>query len=330
MKKIKKLIVSLILLMTLSSSCFAQGYPVMDIANLLNAIEQVYATYQEITNMIEQVQNTYQQIEQAAQQVMSVDWSNLSNLGENFNGMKENPFEVITGVHKSAQDITKAVNERMNDWNRLSDSLYAETISFGGINVSVADLVGVTDEEEKKLFYTDKNGKPAGFLTHCWNTIESNAETIADGYEGKLTYQQRRAIARRYGMSPRNYAKSQYANYQLNQLVEKANVEGTTKAIEEKSKEQMAKVSALQDLIKNTPEGSIKSSMEAAAMTEVQVLAEMQNVSNDLQEIITMYSQYISAEKMKEYQERLDEMREREEAEEGNTSSGIKKEVNLY
>lgn len=317
MKKIKKLIVSLILLMTLSSSCFAQGYPVMDIANLLNAIEQVYATYQEITNMIEQVQNTYQQIEQAANQVLSMEWDDLSKLGENFNGMAENPFEVITGVHKSAQDITKAVNNRMNDWNRLADSLHAETISFGGVKVSVADLVGATDEKaDKSLFYVDENGKPGGFLTHCWDTIESNAETIADGYEGELTYQQRRAIAKRYGMSPRNYAKHQYANYQLNNLVEEANVKGTTQAIAETTKEQMTKVAALQEMIKNTPEGSIKSSMEAAAMVEVQCLAEMQTMSTELQKIISMYSNYISATKMEAYQKRIDEMRAREKLEE--------------
>ena len=130
MKKIKKLIVSLILLMTLSSSCFAQ-FAVLDVANLTNAIQQMYQTYQQIQHAIEQVQNTYKQIEQAAQQVASMNWDDLSNLGDNFAGMDKNPFEVITGVHKSAQDITKAVNDRMNDWNRLADSLQRETISFG-------------------------------------------------------------------------------------------------------------------------------------------------------------------------------------------------------
>ena len=319
MKKIKKLIVSLILLMTLSSSCFAQ-FAVLDMANLTNAIQQMYQTYQQIQHAIEQVQNTYKQIEQAAQQVASMNWDDLSNLGDNFAGMDKNPFEVITGVHKSAQDITKAVNDRMNDWNRLADSLQRETISFGGMDVSVADLCGFGNEE-KNL---------AGFMNNAWENIEETADKMAAGYEGELTYEQKRAIMKKYGMSPRNYAKSQYANYQLNELVKEANVKGTAESMSATMKEQEAKVAALKQMVQNTPEGSLKASMENAVMAEVQALAEMQNMSNQLQQVISMYSNYISAEKMEEYQKRVDEMREREEAEKENTSSGIKKDVNIY
>ena len=319
MKKIKKLIVSLILLMTLSSSCFAQ-FAVLDVANLTNAIQQMYQTYQQIQHAIEQVQNTYKQIEQAAQQVASMNWDDLSNLGDNFAGMDKNPFEVITGVHKSAQDITKAVNDRMNDWNRLADSLQRETISFGGMDVSVADLCGFGDEE-KNL---------AGFMNNAWENIEETADKMAAGYEGELTYEQKRAIMKKYGMSPRNYAKSQYANYQLNELVKEANVKGTAESMSATMKEQEAKVAALKQMIQNTPEGSLKASMENAVMAEVQALAEMQNMSNQLQQVISMYSNYISAEKRAELEKKIEEMKSREKAEKENTSSGIKKDVNIY
>lgn len=304
MKKIKKLIVSLILLMTLSSSCFAQ-FAVLDMANLTNAIQQMYQTYQQIQHAIEQVQNTYKQIEQAAQQVASMNWDDLSNLGDNFAGMAENPFEVITGVHKSAQDITKAVNDRMNDWNRLADSLQRETISFGGMNVSVADLCGFGDEE-KNL---------AGFMNNAWENIEETADKMAAGYEGELTYEQKRAIMKKYGMSPRNYAKSQYTNYQLNELVKEANVKGTAEGMKATMEEQEAKVAALKQMIQNTPEGSLKASMENAVMAEVQALAEMQNMSNQLQQVISMYSNYISAEKRAELEKKVEEMKAREKAE---------------
>ena len=319
MKKIKKLIVSLILLMTLSSSCFAQ-FAVLDMANLTNAIQQMYQTYQQIQHAIEQVQNTYKQIEQAAQQVASMNWDDLSNLGDNFAGMAENPFEVITGVHKSAQDITKAVNDRMNDWNRLADSLQRETISFGGMNVSVADLCGFGDEE-KNL---------AGFMNNAWENIEETADKMAAGYEGELTYEQKRAIMKKYGMSPRNYAKSQYANYQLNELVKEANVKGTAESMKSTMEEQEAKVAALKQMIQNTPEGSLKASMENAVMAEVQALAEMQNMSNQLQQVISMYSNYISAEKRAELEKKVEEMKAREKAEEEKSKSGIEQDVNIY
>jgi conjugal transfer/entry exclusion protein len=41
----------------------AQGYPVLDIANLMQAINTLYATYDQITATIEQVHNTYQQLQ---------------------------------------------------------------------------------------------------------------------------------------------------------------------------------------------------------------------------------------------------------------------------
>ena len=234
--------------------------------------------------------------------------------------MDKNPFEVITGVHKSAQDITKAVNDRMNDWNRLADSLQRETISFGGMDVSVADLCGFGDEE-KNL---------AGFMNNAWEKIEETADKMAAGYEGELTYEQKRAIMKKYGMSPRNYAKSQYANYQLNELVKEANVKGTAESMNATMKEQEAKVAALKQMIQNTPEGSLKASMENAVMAEVQALAEMQNMSNQLQQVISMYSNYISAEKSAELEKKVEEMKAREKAEKENTSSGIKKDVNIY
>lgn len=303
MTRIRKLSFGLSIYLLINSTCFAQ-WAVLDAANLLNAIEQVYQTYQQIQNAIEQVQNTYKQIEQAAQQVASMEWDDLSNLGENFAGMSENPFEVITGVRNSAQDITKAVNNRMNDWNRLADSLTAETISFGGMNVSVADLVGAGDEEKNI----------AGFMNNAWEHIEDQADAVAAGYEGELSYQQKRAIMRQYGMSPRNYAKMQYANYQLDNLVTEANVKGTAKAMTEELKKQEANVAALKQMIRDTPEGSLKASMEAAAMVEVQTLAEMQNMSTKLQQVMSMYSAYITQEQRQMYEQRVEEMRKAERA----------------
>ena len=139
MKKIRALILALIIGAG-GSSLFAQGYPVLDVANLMQSIESVYQYYQQIQNTIEQVQNTYKQIEQAAQQMASMNWDDLKDLGKNFNGMSENPFEVITGVRNSAQDITKAVNKNMNKVNALQDSLTKESIQFGDMKFSVGEL----------------------------------------------------------------------------------------------------------------------------------------------------------------------------------------------
>ena len=307
MKMMRRFFVSVSLLWMVSASSFAQ-FAVLDVANLMNSIEQLYQTYQQITHAIEQVQNTYQQIEQAAKQVMSMDWDNLSNLGDNFAGMAENPFEVITGVRNSAQDIVKEVNRKMNDWNRLSDMLTDETISFGlgdyKMDVSVADLVGAGDP--------DKNA--GAFMNNAWEYIASTGERMAAGYEGQLTPEQKRAIMKQYGMSPRNYAQLQFANYQLDKLVTESNVKGTSQAIADASAQQLAKVDTLKMIIQNTPEGSMKAAVEASAMVEVEALLQMQTLSTDLQRFMTLYSQYISADKAQELQMRVEEMSKAEEA----------------
>ena len=307
MTGMKKFLVLVSLLSTMAVNSFAQ-FAVLDMANLVNGIEQLYQTYQQITNAIEQVQNTYKQIEQAAQQVMSMDWSNLSNLGDNFAGMAENPFEVITGVRNSAQDIIKEVNRKMNDWNRLSDLLTKDSISFGTgdykMSVSVADLVGAGDPDK------DANA----FMENAWTYISKTGERMAEGYEGKLTPEQKRAIMSQYGMSSRNYAQLQFANYQLDNLVTESNVKGTAQAIADTSAQQLAKVDTLKMIIQNTPEGSMKAAVEASAMVEVEALLQMQTLSTDLQRFMTLYSQYISADKAQELQMRVEEMRKAEEA----------------
>lgn len=249
-KKKMKVTVFAFIFVFVGTKTFAQGMPVLDVSNLLQAIDAAYQYYQQIQNMIEQVQNTYKQIEQAAQQVAGMNWDDLKNLGDNFSGMGDNPFEVITGVHKSAQDITKAVNKNMNKINELQSSLTSKTISFGGVDVSMADLVGA-GEPGNNVF---------GFAKNAWDYSTGEDGPLAQaakGYENKLTYAQKKAIMRKYKMSPENYAKLQLSNYQLNNLVVKGGIMSTKEAQEEMLKEIEANNNAIKAAAQKVPDGSI-------------------------------------------------------------------------
>lgn len=249
-KKKMKVAVFVFAFVFVGTKTFAQGMPVLDVANLLQAINSAYQYYQQIQNTIEQVQNTYKQIEQAAQQVAGMNWDDLKNLGDNFSGLGDNPFEVITGVHKSAQDITKAVNKNMNKINELQSSLTSKTISFGGVDVSMADLVGA-GEPGNNVF---------GFAQNAWDYSTSEDGPLAQaakGYENKLTYAQKKEIMRKYKMSPENYAKLQLSNYQLNNLVVQGGIMSTEDAREEMLKEIEANNNAIKAAAQNVPDGSI-------------------------------------------------------------------------
>ena len=66
MKKAKKMVIGTIVGLLCTVNVFSQA-AVLDIANLMNSIQQLYATYDQITTAIEQVQNTYAQLQKQAE-----------------------------------------------------------------------------------------------------------------------------------------------------------------------------------------------------------------------------------------------------------------------
>ena len=73
------------------------------------------------------------------------------------------------------------------------------------MKVSVADLCGAGDNPGENVF---------GFVKNAWDySTDTENGAFSDaikGWEGKLSYKQRQAIARKYGMSARNYASLEY------------------------------------------------------------------------------------------------------------------------
>lgn len=294
MKKAKALIVA-VMFSGLGSTLFAQGYPVLDAANLVQSIEEVYQFYQQIQHTIEQVQNTYKQIDQAAQQMANMNWDDLKNLGSNFSGIGDNPFETITGVRNSAQDITKAVNKNMNKINDLQDSLTKESISFGGMKVSVADLCGAGDDPGKNVF---------GFVKNAWEyTTDTENGAFANtikGWEGKLDYKQRQEIMRRYGMSPRNYATLQCGNYQLSELIKDSGLWATEKGQKTLATEIENDANALNLMAKNAPDGSIYAQTQLMNSSLAQLNRNIGNFHISLNKGFGLMGAYFKTQKEKE------------------------------
>lgn len=317
MRKIKILIMTALLGIA-SSGVFAQGYPVLDVANLMESIEAVYQYYQQIQNTIEQVQNTYKQIEQSAQNMMTMNWDDLKDLGKNFDGMGDNPFEVITGVRNSAQDITKAVNNNMNKINALQDSLNKESIEFGGQKVSVADLCGAGDDPGKNIF---------GFTKSCWEyTTDTENGAFSDAikaWEGKLTYAQKQAIARKYGMSPRNYATLSYGNIMLDNLVQESGL-WTTEAGQRKIFEDIEMdANAISMLAKQSPDGSTYAQCQLINSSLAQLDRNLGNLHSSLNRGIGLIGSKIKGDESKKAVAGQEKYEKSENAEKNTTSGSI-------
>ena len=286
----KKLIAMVLFFSLISPAGLFANYPVIDVANLMQAIETAYQYYQQVQNTIEQVQNTYKQIEQAAQQMKSINFNELKDLGKNFDGMKDNPFEVITGIHDSAHDITREVNKQMNKVNDLQDALHAETISFGGIKYSMADLCGATAE-------SDKNGRSKnifGFVENAWDYSRKQKDEAVKGYVEGLSYKEKEAIVRHFGMSPRNYASIELGKYELAKLTTASNVLGTETALENHLNEIIAEQSAINKMAEELPDGSVYAATQMTNSTLGVLLREMGNLTNAVNRGIGLQSNAIA------------------------------------
>ena len=156
MNKLGKIIFVLFVFMAvLSCPLFAQGYPVIDIANLMQAINTLYATYDQITTAIEQVQNTYQQLQKQIEMVKNMDWDKV---GEKIGDMDLTSVDGILNLRHQIKDVTKLVNANMNLVNNVQDTLTKKTVSFGGKQYTFGGLFGFgAGSEGTTIFDLPKN-----------------------------------------------------------------------------------------------------------------------------------------------------------------------------
>lgn len=280
----KKFITIFLILSMFSISGFA-NMPVIDMSNLANAIQQLYATYEQIQSSIEQVQNTYKQIEQAAAQVVSINWDDYAGIADNFSGLAENPFELVTAVKSSYQDIEKAVNAKINQVNEIKNILNTESISFGGMDVSVAELCGSINKENIEKF-----------ISNATDVISDVADKAAKAYENRLTREERRAIRKKYGISPFEYAYYQVTNANLSELLTESNIKATTTAVKETWKKGDSVRNVLADIAEKLPEGNLKGAFELGLKYDKQISEGIDQLNIGIETVSGLISNIKSAE----------------------------------
>jgi hypothetical protein len=206
--------------MVLSGPLVAQGYPVIDVANLMQAINTLYAAYDQITAAIEQVQNTYQQLQKQIDMVKHMDWDKV---GENIGDMDVTSVDGILKLRHQIKDVTKLVNANMNLINNVQDTLTKKTVSFGGKKYTFGGLFGFgAGSDETTIFDLPKNVS---------DYVSETSDSLVAGYAGKLTYKQKEAIMRRTGLSPRNYARIHLVEEQTNTLIRDMLTTGTNENV---------------------------------------------------------------------------------------------------
>jgi hypothetical protein len=198
----------------------AQVSLVLDAMNLMQAIDTLYATYDHITQTIETVKNTYEQLQRQIEMVKNIKWDAI---GETFQNMDPTSLEGILTMRNQIDDVFYYVNKNMNILNAVEDTLTKKRINFGGKNYTMGGLFGFGQGSDgTTIFDLPKNMQ---------DYIEETASDVVQGYEGRLSYAQKEAIASRHGLSPRNYAKWRLVEEQSAALIQDLLVAGSDESV---------------------------------------------------------------------------------------------------
>ena len=177
MEKLRKFL--FISLFVFCSNCFAQGVMLThDATNWMTAVENLFATYDEINNSIKQIEQNYQKMQHAIEEAKSLDWENIQWDGD---------FD----FRDELKQASTTVNKRLNYLRKAEDCFQKKTIKFGKQSFSFADMMS-------EQGFLSVNAAFAGSMDNSFNSA-------CDAWTGKLTDKQKKAILRKYGVTPKNY-----------------------------------------------------------------------------------------------------------------------------
>lgn len=197
MKKFKK-IMSCFVIAGMLCTPLSANMPVIDIANLMNAVTELYAIYDQVNSAVEQVKNTYEQLNAQYKAMMSMSWDDLEGSFNNWNegGDFSAAWDNIGRFRTNLTNATSIVNSNLNLINDVKNTLRNKTTTIGGKEYSVAGLFGMGEYGENNLFNIFPN-------TLDW--AKSELEEAAKGWEGELTLGDKQRIMSQWGLDPQNY-----------------------------------------------------------------------------------------------------------------------------
>lgn len=221
MKRIfKKIILSTIINLSTYSFIFAAGdLPTFDLTNWLNGIDNLYVSYDMVTNSITQLENQYKQIQMALEQAKSIDWSNIK-------------FDGDLDISDEIKSVTSKVNRLTRNAKKIEETLTTPSIDCGFGTYSIADLCGKGAD--------GKNIVSA--LGDMKTYMSANMQIAISQMTNGLSEEQKKAIWKKYGLSPENYLYIQQAKQrvmnQAGKVLAKAQINaGETKDILQTSTE---------------------------------------------------------------------------------------------
>lgn len=294
-KAFKVMVVLTVMSFAGSSTVFA-NYPVLDISNLMNAIQQLYATYDQINTAIEQAVNTYEQLQNQINNVASMDWNDLANSfsAENWSqeGGIKGAWDNIGNFRNNMINATSAINSNLNLLNDVKHTLENKTVTAMGKKYSVAGLFGVGKYGQNNVM-----NLPASALDYVKNT----GSEIAKGYAGKLTYKEKQAVMQKYGLDPENYAYVKLVEEQTNDMVTSLFTKGSEDYYTAQLTEAAKTNEGLMDLMQEAANsGSTMKELQATGSIILSLKGDILNLIHATRETGAMFATESTREKVAE------------------------------
>lgn len=224
-RSFKGIICSVMLLSFTPTLVFPAGYPVFDASGWLAAIDQLYQSYDMVTNTITQIENQYTQIQQAIERAKSIDWDNIR-------------FDGDFDIRNDIRDANKRVNKLLTQARNIKKSITTPSINCGNARYSIADLCGMTDPDENGV---RKNMLTA--LTDYKDYMTSTMSNAVNGIVEGLDEKEKKAIWKKYGISPANYVFVQTAHTEVLKAASNVLANASDAAVEASMQESLLKTS---------------------------------------------------------------------------------------
>ena len=287
----KKLIAVILTGSMLFSSVFASVYPVFDITAMMNAIQQIYQTYDEINSMIEQVEQGYKQIEQGINMVKSFNFEEMSLEDWSSEGGLKGAWENIGKSRTRLRQAGGYVSQKQEEMAAIKKKLNSNLISWNGTNYSIEDLVGMGGES-KSIF---------GLAANMADYALDRYEDAASGYAEGLSENERRNIWKYYGVSPEVYYMGECVNGLTEGVIEGslgALTKGFDEAYDAQTEKELQEALAISDAAGDSD--STVMHLQNVQDTELRVYKGIRDMNKDLKLLLGVLTE-------KEYREKYEE-----------------------
>lgn len=279
MKKLSLFMVLLYLVFTLKAQ--PATLLTFDLSNWLAALDQMYATYDQIMNQVQSIQAQYEQTMHFINEAKSWEFDNIQWDGD-------------WDFRNEINQANRSINRQLTNIRKVEEAFTTDTISLGGWTGTLKDLVSPGGENNLIAFFGDQG-----------DFFDKTIRAMMDPFVNGLNEKQKTAIWRKYGISPANYLYMQKKKEMANKAMEKVIAKASDKLLEEDIEKSATAVNNIVSAAMGE-DVTEKSLAQNSILMQQQLIEQLEQLKKQFADVGGMLAWQVTYEKeQKENEERL-------------------------